>query len=43
MYLCLNVYMYICMYVYMSNRQNFCNTNLVFDAPWPFRGGIKPS
>ena len=28
---------------HMSNRQNYCNTNLVFDAPWPFRGCIKPS
>ena len=28
---------------YMINRQNYCNTNLVFDAPWPFRGCIKPS
>ena len=28
---------------YMSNRQNYCNTNLVFDAPWPFRGCIEPS
>ena len=26
-----------CMYLYISKRQNYCNTNLVFDAPWPFR------
>ena len=30
------VYIYIC-----EQPTNYCNTNLVFDAPWPFRGCIN--
>ena len=37
------MYVYIYIHIHMSNRQNYRNTNLVFDAPWPFRGCIKPS
>ena len=25
------------------DRQNYCNTDLVFASPWPFRGCTKPS
>ena len=27
---------------HVSNRQHYCNTNLVFALPWPFRGSTEP-
>ena len=37
------IHTYIHIYIYMSDQQNHCNTNLVFDSPWPFRGFTEPS